>query len=53
MKIEWPDSSASRLETRYGRSNLQPSQVSATAIDRSGLAHEAFAPANRNCSYTS
>jgi sialate O-acetylesterase len=52
MKVEWLDNSTNPIETKYGRSDLQPSQVCATAIDLCGLEREAFGPANRSCNYT-
>lgn len=51
--IEQPDRSAILAETKHDRLNLQPLQVSLSAIGHFGLVYEAFAPANKNYSYTS
>jgi hypothetical protein len=45
--------SAIHAETKHDRLNLQPLQVSLSAIGHFGLVYEAFAPANKNYSYTS
>lgn len=51
--IEQPDRSAIHAETKHDRLNRQPLQVFLSAIGHLGLVYEAFAPANKNYSYTS
>ncbi len=53
MIIEQPDNLAILSKTKYDRSNQQPLQVFATAIDHSGFVHEVFVPANKSYNYTS